>query len=99
MKRQSPTTGVTKCNETVANKSFDVPIIVPQDTSNGKDSVNSRQESITFTKTRRGMLLKPAHIRRISYSTNDDERLQTAVESETSGNTRDNLDCALGPNF
>lgn len=100
IKKQSPIVVVhPTCNETVVNKSLVVASIVPRDTSDGKDSVNSRRESISFSKTKRGMLLKPAHTRKPSNNTNDNERLQSAVEFETSGNRRNIFDSPVDPNF
>lgn len=87
-----------KSNELAVNKSLVVPSIVPRDSSDGKDSANSTSESITFSRTRRGMLLRPAHVRRPSNSRNDVERLPMAVESGTVGNMMSKLDGAVDLN-
>lgn len=99
-KKQSSAVSLNpKCNEHALNKSLVVPSIVPRDSPDGKDSPNSTRESITFSKTKRGMLLKPAHTRRPSNSKNDLERLPLAVDSGTIGNLRVNLDVAMDQNF
>ncbi|KAL5579351.1 hypothetical protein UlMin_011793 [Ulmus minor] len=76
---------------------FVVPSIVPRDTPDGKDSVNSTRESITFSRTKRGMLLRPAHIRRPSNSKNDVEKLPSAFESGTFGNVSSDINSASDP--
>lgn len=101
-KKQGPAVGLhPKSNEHMLNKSLVVPSIVPRDSPDGKDSVNSNstRETITFSKTKRGMLLRPAHIRRPSNSKADLERLPLAVEPGTPGNTTVNIDVAVDPNF
>ncbi|XP_015943417.1 katanin p80 WD40 repeat-containing subunit B1 homolog KTN80.1 [Arachis duranensis] len=55
-----------KPNEQLLRKSFVVPNVVPCDVPDVKDSAKSGEETITFTKTKPGMLLKPAHTRRAS---------------------------------
>lgn len=100
-KKQSHSAEVPpKSNEHAINTSLVVPSIVPRDSPEGKDSAKSTSESITFTRTKRGMLLRPAHIRRPSNSKNDVERLPSAVdvgppvavESGTFGNLMSNYD-------
>ncbi|POO03653.1 Guanine nucleotide-binding protein, beta subunit, partial [Trema orientale] len=81
-----------KSNERAVNKSLVVPSIVPRDNSDGKDLANSTSESITFSRTKRGMLLRPAHVRRPSNSKNDLERSPMAVDSGTVGNMTSKLD-------
>ena len=99
-KKQGSAVGLhPKSIEHVLNKTVVVPSIVPRDSPEGKDSANSTRETITFSKTKRGMLLRPAHIRRPSNSKSDLERLPLAVETETFGNTTVNLDVAMDPNF
>ncbi|XP_048335425.1 katanin p80 WD40 repeat-containing subunit B1 homolog KTN80.2 isoform X2 [Ziziphus jujuba] len=99
-KKQSSAVGLNpKCNEHALNKSLVVPSIVPRDSPDGKDLANSTRESITFSKTKRGMLLKPAHTRKPSNSKNDLERLPLAVDSGTIGNLTVNLDVAVDQNF
>ena len=81
-KKQSRVLGTPpKPSDHATDKSFVVPSIVPRDSPDGKDSVNSASESITFSRTKRGMLLRPAHIRKPSNSKNDVERLPMANES------------------
>ncbi|PON70996.1 Guanine nucleotide-binding protein, beta subunit [Parasponia andersonii] len=81
-----------KSNERAVNKSLVAPSIVPRDDSDGKDLANSTSESITFSRTKRGMLLRPAHVRRPSNSKNDLERSPMAVDSGTVGNMTSKLD-------
>lgn len=107
-KKQSRSIDVPpKSDEHAVNKSLVVPSIVPRDSPEGKDSAKSTGESITFSRTKRGMLLRPAHVRRPSNSKNDVERPPSvvdvgrplmAVESGTFGNMMSNLDCATDSN-
>lgn len=77
-KKQSPVLKVEmKSNEV----SKDKPPVVPCDSPEVKDSPSSVRESITFSKTRRGMLLRPAHIRKPSNSKMDLEKLSVSVDS------------------
>ncbi|CAK9327410.1 unnamed protein product [Citrullus colocynthis] len=77
-KKQSPVLKVEmKSNEV----SRDKPPVVPCDSPEVKDSPISVRESITFSKTRRGMLLRPAHIRKPSNSKMDLEKLSVSVDS------------------
>ncbi|XP_023642870.1 katanin p80 WD40 repeat-containing subunit B1 homolog isoform X2 [Capsella rubella] len=46
------------------NKSIIVQSVVPRDSKIGKDSSDSGKESITLLKTKPGMLLRPAHVRK-----------------------------------
>ncbi|CAK7350671.1 unnamed protein product [Dovyalis caffra] len=79
--KQSPIMGVNaKLSEQAFNKSFIVPTVVPQDIPVEKDSSNSVKETITFSKTKPGMLLRPAHVRRLSNSKNDVEKMSVALE-------------------
>ena len=96
MLRQSPAEGVhAKPNEQSLRKSFIVPNIVPRDIPNCKDSAKSGNETLTFSKTKPGMLLKPAHVRRASTGIFD-------VNNVDSGGFRDTntkLDSTKDPNF
>lgn len=85
-------------NGQALDKSFIVPSIVPQENPAGKDSSFSARESITFSRTKPGMLLRPAHVRKPSNSKYDTERLSTAVESESLNNKKSDLDSAVDPN-
>ncbi|XP_050935857.1 katanin p80 WD40 repeat-containing subunit B1 homolog KTN80.1-like isoform X3 [Cucumis melo] len=77
-KKQNPASRVeVKSNEL----SKDKPPVVPCDSPEVKDSPSSVRESITFSKTRRGMLLRPAHIRKPSNSKIDLEKLSVSVDS------------------
>ncbi|GMI72289.1 DWD hypersensitive to ABA 3, Katanin p80 subunit 2 [Hibiscus trionum] len=48
----------------------------------GKETTNSGKESITFSRTKPGMLLRPAHVRKPSVSKFEVEKPLAAVESE-----------------
>ncbi|KAK2644160.1 hypothetical protein Ddye_019355 [Dipteronia dyeriana] len=81
-----------KSNEQALDKTFIVPNIVPQESPAGKDSSNSGRESITFSKTKPGMLLRPAHARKPSQNKIDSERLSTAIESVSFSNVKTESD-------
>ncbi|KAJ4703409.1 Katanin p80 WD40 repeat-containing subunit B1-like [Melia azedarach] len=97
-KQSPPIGGLEKSNGQALNKSFLVPSIVPQESPAGKDSSISERESITFSRTKPGMLLRPAHVRRPSSTKCDAERLSTAVESGSFNNKKGELDSAVDPN-
>ncbi|KAK9936301.1 hypothetical protein M0R45_013149 [Rubus argutus] len=95
-KKQIPAVGsLPKSNEQAINKSLVVPSIVPRSSPNAKDSANSGRESVAFSKTRRGMLLRPAHMRSSSTSKVDMEKLPLAVESGTFSSMTSKLDSAV----
>ncbi|KAJ4842622.1 hypothetical protein Tsubulata_034106 [Turnera subulata] len=81
--KQSPILGAAKLSEQPLTKSFTVPTVVPRDNPIDKDSSKAGVETITFSKTKPGMLLRPAHIRRPSNAKNDLEKLSVSLESET----------------
>lgn len=62
----------------VPSKSITQPKVVSRDSPDGKDS--SRRESITFSRTKPGMLLRPAHSRRPSSTKYDVDRLSACAE-------------------
>ncbi|KAL6206934.1 hypothetical protein ACLB2K_024179 [Fragaria x ananassa] len=96
-KKQIPAAGsLSKSNEKMVNKSLAVPSIVPRSSPNAKDSANTGRESVAFSKTRRGMLLRPAHVRSPSDSKVDMEKLPFAVESGTFSSMTSKLDGAVG---
>ncbi|XP_022994330.1 katanin p80 WD40 repeat-containing subunit B1 homolog [Cucurbita maxima] len=77
-KKQSPASRAeTKSIEVSTVK----PPVIPCDSPEVKDSASSVRESITFSKTRRGMLLRPAHVRKPSNSKMDLEKLSVSVDS------------------
>ncbi|KAK7327942.1 hypothetical protein VNO77_22035 [Canavalia gladiata] len=91
--KQSSATGVrVKSNEQAMRKSFIVPNIVPRDIPDGKVSAKSEKETITFSKTKPGMLLKPAHVRRASTGRFDVDRFSEDVNSGTFCDTASKLD-------
>lgn len=75
------------------------PSVVPRDNPIGKNSSNSAKESITFSKTKPGMLLKPAHVRRPSVNKFEVEKLSASVDSGTPGNVKSGLDNAMNLNY
>ncbi|KAJ6728642.1 KATANIN P80 WD40 REPEAT-CONTAINING SUBUNIT B1-like protein [Salix koriyanagi] len=80
--KQSPLMGMrATLSEQTYNKSLSVPTVVPRDIPVEKDSSDSGKETITFTKTKPGMLLRPAHVRRPSNSKNDVDKMSVALES------------------
>ncbi|KAF9672294.1 hypothetical protein SADUNF_Sadunf11G0026400 [Salix dunnii] len=80
--KQSPLMGMrATLSEHAYNKSLIVPTVVPRDIPVEKDSSDSGKETITFTKTKPGMLLRPAHVRRPSNSKNDVDKMSVALES------------------
>ncbi|MED6182410.1 hypothetical protein PIB30_028274 [Stylosanthes scabra] len=98
--KPSPTAGVhVKPNEQVLKKSFVVPNVVPRDVPDVKDSAKSAGETITFTKTKPGMLLKPAHTRRASTGRFDVDKLSEAVNSGTFYDTKSKLDSTKDTKF
>ncbi|ONI10302.1 hypothetical protein PRUPE_4G039800 [Prunus persica] len=97
--KQSPSVGLhPKSNEQVVNKSLVVTNIVPRSSPDGKDTANSGREAVAFSRTRRGMLLKPAHARRASNSKIDFEELPPDVESGKLCNMMSKLDSAMDLN-
>lgn len=63
-----------------------------------KDMSNSERESITFTKTKPGMLLRPAHVRKPSLSRIDAERPSATVESGNLNSMKAELDSSMDSN-
>ncbi|GMP72579.1 hypothetical protein CsSME_00030557 [Camellia sinensis var. sinensis] len=78
-------------------KSFVVPSVVPRDNADGKESANSRRESVSSGRASIGMSLKPPHIRRPSATKFDGERLSVPIESESFCKRSD--DTAVYPSF
>ncbi|MCI03317.1 katanin p80 WD40 repeat subunit B1-like protein, partial [Trifolium medium] len=73
--KQNPATKVqVKSNEQATKKS----LIVPRDIPDAKDFVKPVKETITFSKTKPGMLLKPAHVRRASTGRFDMDKFSNA---------------------
>ncbi|XP_061355797.1 katanin p80 WD40 repeat-containing subunit B1 homolog KTN80.2-like [Gastrolobium bilobum] len=100
MLKQSPATGVhAKPNEQARRKSCFAPTIVPQDIPNSKDSARSRKETITFSKTKPGMLLKPAHVRRASTGLFDVDGFSADRDSGIFCDTISKADSEKYPNF
>ncbi|KAM1245602.1 hypothetical protein ACFX15_036140 [Malus domestica] len=82
-----------KSNEQIVNKSLAVPSIVPRSSPDEKDTANPGGDGVALSRTKRGMLLKPAHARRPSNSKIDFEKLplDNAVDlnSQTKGVSED----------
>ncbi|KAK8524435.1 hypothetical protein V6N13_015458 [Hibiscus sabdariffa] len=91
--KPSPGTEVNvKSNGQSGKKSFIIPSVVPPENPIVKGSSNSAKESITFSRTKPGMLLKPAHVRRPSVNKFEVEKLSAVVESGTLSNLKSGLD-------
>uniref|UniRef100_A0A2P2L2N4 Katanin p80 WD40 repeat-containing subunit B1 homolog isoform X2 n=1 Tax=Rhizophora mucronata TaxID=61149 RepID=A0A2P2L2N4_RHIMU len=71
----------TKASAQALNKSFSVPTIVPRNSPGEKEKPNSGTETITFSKTKPGMLLRPSHVRRHSSSKSDVDKLSMSLDS------------------
>lgn len=94
--KQSPGTGINpKYNGQSSNKSFITPTVVPQDNPVGNDSTDSGKEAISFSRTKPGMLLRPAHVRRVSINKFEVEKLSAAVESGALRNAKSGLDSSM----
>ncbi|XWS19542.1 hypothetical protein CRYUN_Cryun31cG0024600 [Craigia yunnanensis] len=99
VEKQSPGTEINaKSNGQSDNKSFITPSVVPGDNPAGKETTNSGKESITFSRTKPGMLLKPAHVKRPSVNKFEAEKLSAAVESGTLSNKKSGLNSAIDLN-
>ncbi|XP_022720507.1 katanin p80 WD40 repeat-containing subunit B1 homolog isoform X2 [Durio zibethinus] len=97
--KQSPGVGINaKSNGQSDNKSFITPSVVPRDNPVGRDFTSSGKETITFSRTKPGMLLKPAHVRRLSVNKFDVEKLSAAVEPATLSHIKSRLDSAMDLN-
>ncbi|XP_058755373.1 katanin p80 WD40 repeat-containing subunit B1 homolog KTN80.1-like [Vicia villosa] len=97
--KQNPATKVhLKSNEQATIKTLIMQNIVPHDIPDAKDSTKPVKETITFSKTKPGMLLKPAHARRASTGRFDVDKFQD-VNSETFCDTTGKLDSAKIPKF
>ncbi|KAL4290517.1 hypothetical protein GQ457_14G010150 [Hibiscus cannabinus] len=91
--KPSPGTEVNaKSNGQPGKKSSITPSVVPRENPIVKDLNNSAKESITFSRTKPGMLLKPAHVRRPSVNKFEVEKLSVTVESGTLSNKKSGLD-------
>ncbi|XP_043808482.1 katanin p80 WD40 repeat-containing subunit B1 homolog KTN80.1 isoform X3 [Manihot esculenta] len=94
--KKSSTIEVTgKASGEALNKSFVVPTVVPRDSAVDNNSSNSGRGTVTFSRTKPGMLLRPAHIWRPSNSKNDVEKLSVALESETSSSVTSEKESAM----
>lgn len=78
---QSPIIGAVKLSEQPLTKSFIVPTVVTRENITEKDGSKSAAETITFSKTKPGMLLRPVHTRRPSNSKIDVEKQSVSFES------------------
>ncbi|KAL0667978.1 hypothetical protein Bca4012_030682 [Brassica carinata] len=70
-------------NATSTGQTGDKSFIVHSDT--GKDSSESGRESITFSKTKQGMLLRPAHVRKTPTKQSVAVQSSTPIQSESDG--------------
>ncbi|CAL0309411.1 unnamed protein product [Lupinus luteus] len=98
--KQTPATGIhVKSSEQVLRKSLIVPDIVPRETRDNKDLERCGKETTTFSKTRPGMLLKPAHARRASTGRFDVDEFSVYANSGMFCDTARKLNRAKDPKF
>ncbi|XP_038690637.1 katanin p80 WD40 repeat-containing subunit B1 homolog KTN80.3-like isoform X2 [Tripterygium wilfordii] len=81
------------------DKSFIVPGSVPRDTPDAKETSDSGRESITFSRTKPGMLLRPAHTRRPSTTKCDIDKASVPIEAGTLCNMKSEKEHSNGPNL
>lgn len=99
MPKLNPATKVhVKSNEEATIKTLTIQNTVPRDIPDAKDSTKPVKETITFSKTKPGMLLKPAHARRASTGRFDVDKFSD-VNSETFCDNAGKLDSAKIPKF
>ncbi|KAL1196228.1 Katanin p80 WD40 repeat-containing subunit B1-like protein [Cardamine amara subsp. amara] len=77
----TPKTKATSTGQAGDNKSFIVHSVIPRDNDIGKESSDSGRESITFSKTKPGMLLRPAHVRKTPTKFDETKQQSLAVQS------------------
>lgn len=98
--KQSPAIGLNvRSMEKAPDKAFVVPSIVCRGSPDGRDGTISGKDAITFSRTKRGMLLKPAHARRPSNSKVELDGLPEAVETRSLSNVASNLDGPIKSNI
>lgn len=73
------------------DKSFIVHSVVPRDSDVGKESSDSGRESITFSKTKPGMLLRPAHVKKTPTKF-DETKLQSGIPKKSRPDSEKELD-------
>ncbi|KAI4312146.1 hypothetical protein MLD38_036989 [Melastoma candidum] len=98
---QSPRqSSVTASPEKLNGRSnFVVPVTVTPDSSDGREAPQSRKDSITLSKTKPGMLLRPGHTRRPSLTKYSSiERLSVPSESPDIISSNRVASCHLEPN-
>ncbi|CAD5315975.1 unnamed protein product [Arabidopsis thaliana] len=78
-KSGSLSTPATSTGQAGDNKSLVVHSVVPRDSDIGKDSSDSGKESITFSKTKPGMLLRPAYVRKTPTKFDETKKQSVAV--------------------
>ncbi|WCJ26971.1 hypothetical protein M5689_008748 [Euphorbia peplus] len=94
--KKSSTMGAdVKSGGEALNKSFVAPTIIPRDIPMEKTSSNAERETVTFSRTKPGMLLRPAHVRRPSNSKADVEKLAAALASEALRNVSSEKESAI----
>lgn len=98
--KESPVIGLNaRSNEKALDKTYVVPSIVARDGTKRRDGVNFGKDMITFSRTKRGMLLKPAHVRRSPNSKVEVVKQPETVESGNLSNVTSNLDGAINSKF
>ncbi|KFK40724.1 hypothetical protein AALP_AA2G032800 [Arabis alpina] len=73
------------------DKSIIVHNVVPRDSDIGKESFDSGRESITFSKTKPGMLLRPAHVKKTPTKLNE-TKLQSGIKKKNRSDGEKELD-------
>ncbi|KAL3522217.1 hypothetical protein ACH5RR_015051 [Cinchona calisaya] len=97
--KQGSAVGIhAKTNASANAKSFIVPTVIPRECPDAKDSACSRRESFASVRVSIGTL-KPSHIRRLSNTKFDMEKMSTALESGSLGSMTTAVDPKKDPNF
>lgn len=73
------------------DKSIVVHSVVPRDSDIGKESSDSGRESITFSKTKPGMLLRPAHVKKTPTKFNETKH-QSGIQKKNGSDGEKELD-------
>ncbi|KAF8370165.1 hypothetical protein HHK36_031796 [Tetracentron sinense] len=98
LKKNSATVMHTRMNSQIITSPYSVPI-VPRNSQNGRNTANSRKESITTERTGPGVLVKPTHARRTSNGKCDMGRLSIAVDSGSFSSKISDLDSSKDTHF
>lgn len=97
--KQNSAVGVhAKTNVSANAKSFIVPTVIPRDCPDAKDLAGSRRESLASVRAGTGTV-KPSHIRRLSNTKFDMEKMSPALDSGSWGSITTAVDSKKDPNF